>query len=54
MPFHIKFDGIQGESQDIKGAVDVHSFVWGLSNSSPRGAAGWGSRQSAVRRFPLL
>ena len=54
MPNYMKFDGIPGESQDIKGAVEIHSFAWGLSNSSPRGAAGWGSRQSAVRRFPLL
>ena len=40
MPIYIKFDGIPGESQDIKGAIEIHSYSWGLSNSSPGGAAG--------------
>ncbi len=49
MPIYIKFDSIPGESQDIKGAIEVDSFAWGLSNSSPGGAAGGDSGKGKVQ-----
>ncbi len=54
MPIYMKFDTIPGESQDIKGAIEVDSFAWGLSNSSPGGAAGGDSGRVQFQDFQFV
>ena len=40
--FHIKFDGVEGESvhKDHKGEIEILSWSWNLSNASSVGAGG--------------
>ncbi|MBP5986803.1 MAG: type VI secretion system tube protein Hcp [Azonexus sp.] len=45
MDFHIKFDGIDGESThvDHKGEIDLVSWNWGLTSAPAPGGSGSGS-----------
>ena len=56
MPMYIKFDGIPGESTDEKhkGEVEVVSWDWGLSNSSPGGAVGGGPGKAQFQDFRFV
>jgi type VI secretion system secreted protein Hcp len=53
---HIKFDGVEGESQhkDHKGEIDVLSWSWGVSNAATGhvgGGGGVGRAQPADLQF---
>ena len=47
---HIKFDGVEGESQhkDHKGEIEVLSWSWGVSNASGVGAGGGSGKGKAA------
>ncbi len=51
--FHIKFDGVEGESthQDHKGEVEVLSWSWGVSNAAS-GAVGSGAGSGVGKAQP--
>ena len=51
--FHIKFDGIDGEStsKDHKGEIEVLSWAWGLSSPPPTTGGGSGSGRARPESF---
>ena len=52
---HIKFDGVDGESnhKDHKGEIEVLSWSWGISNASGLAGGGSGKGKGTPRRIQL-
>lgn len=48
--FHIKFDGVEGESthKDHKGEIEILSWSWGVSNASGAASGGGSGRGKAA------
>ena len=48
--YFIKFDGIKGESADVKhkDEIDVESWTWGETNTGGAGSGGGGGAPAAV------
>lgn len=47
--FHIKFDGVEGESthKDHKGEIEILSWAWGVSNASSAASGGGSGKGKA-------
>ena len=53
---HIKFDGIEGESnsRDHKGEIEVLSWNWGLTVAPPAGGGGSGSGKAVPQELRIV